>query len=878
MKPFSTKLLRHLVPAAALLAAACSKEPLTEAVQPGNTFRFEVSRACDWNAPQQRATCDRASLAQVIALQGETPADTLFLHVSAAPSGLNEEASSEAVTRGVPVDDSTIESFAVFGYTYTGAWDTASEKRLYVREEAERARDWTLFTLWPGSKCNIRFFAMTPERHNFAFDAETRTIRCHIAPEAEKQSDLLVAATEGMSGNANVLVPLDFSHAMTAVKFVVGDDMLPGTIEKISISGIYGTGVYDFATGEWSDLNGKASYTFAPEQPVEVDDTAGTPITPTEATFMLLPQILSDDATIEVIYADKQSGFRQTLNASIAGTRWEMGQTVTYRISTSSIVVEPTFTVSQPEDWIHTEGSKTYTVTSYFTISRDGENPRIVPAPWTAEFFGYNDESGAYDLPIARPDWVTTFTASAPGSGTASGDDYAVALAAQTARTFVPHDGTLRDTAPVAGLYDLSTQGGTTAMNTANCYIINAPGRYSLPLVYGNAIKNGMTNAAAYTSSLTGPSVLTRFLNHAGNAITDPYICNNAGCTPADAVLVWQDEKELVTDVALSADRRTLTFEVEAATIKQGNALVAVRDAAGQTLWSWHIWVTSYVPGLAPTERTNDLRDKVVTNYQNVQYTMMPVNLGWCATSETHWDGRSVMVRFTQTGTSETREIILNQAGKVVYSEGDSPFWQWGRKDPMLPAAGTVNKTWYDAEGTPSTSLDTEVWETGDAAIVNGILHPSVYCRNSYMCQRYNNLWSVENDLTTANDNKVVKSVYDPCPVGYQMPASYAFTGFTTTGRNAETSAEYNVSGSFDRGWNFYCGKNRTGPTIYFPAAGYRTTELGRLYGIGHIGDYWTASPGSEYVARRLYFFFDKICPLFYYDRATGFPIRPCRE
>lgn len=62
-------------------------------------------------------------------------------------------------------------------------------------------------------------------------------------------------------------------------------------------------------------------------------------------------------------------------------------------------------------------------------------------------------------------------------------------------------------------------------------------------MVYGNAIKDGGTNASAYTSQSSGTYVLKTFVNHLDAAITDPYIYNNAGCTPLDAVLVWQDEE-----------------------------------------------------------------------------------------------------------------------------------------------------------------------------------------------------------------------------------------------------------------------------------------------------------------------------------------------
>ena len=36
--------------------------------------------------------------------------------------------------------------------------------------------------------------------------------------------------------------------------------------------------------------------------------------------------------------------------------------------------------------------------------------------------------------------------------------------------------------------------------------------------------------------------------------------------------------------------------------------------------------------------------------------------------------------------------------------------------------------------------------------------------------------------MTTANDFAVVKTVYDPCPAGFCLPPSNAFTGFTDDG------------------------------------------------------------------------------------------------
>ena len=57
---------------------------------------------------------------------------------------------------------------------------------------------------------------------------------------------------------------------------------------------------------------------------------------------------------------------------------------------------------------------------------------------------------------------------------------------------------------------------------------------------------------------------------------------------------------------------------------------------------------------------------------------------------------------------------------------------------------------------------------------------------SSYLTRYYYfyNLWSVNNTETNGNDNAVVKTIYDPSPVGFQVPASNAFTSFTSNGAN----------------------------------------------------------------------------------------------
>lgn len=63
--------------------------------------------------------------------------------------------------------------------------------------------------------------------------------------------------------------------------------------------------------------------------------------------------------------------------------------------------------------------------------------------------------------------------------------------------------------------WNLSNRTGADAVeNTASCYVINGPGHYCFPLVYGNAIRNGADNPAAYSSTSTNPYVLKQFVNY----------------------------------------------------------------------------------------------------------------------------------------------------------------------------------------------------------------------------------------------------------------------------------------------------------------------------------------------------------------------------
>ena len=433
--------------------------------------------------------------------------------------------------------------------------------------------------------------------------------------------------------------------------------------------------------------------------------------------------------------------------------------------------------------------------------------------------------------------------------------------------------------------YDLSlhnVQGATIARSTANSYVISAPGHYRIPLVYGNAIENGNNNPSSYQTSNTGTYILSNFQDHAGHAIDDPWIEKTHGGANASvdgAEVVWADAADLVHSPSITHDggEGFLDFEVKASDIQSGNAVVAVTKGSGASktvLWSWHLW-------FAP----KDALDKIkVTNHQNVNYYFTKEALGW---KPTQWSGstyssaRTVKVKVEQTvannGTKAYTVINITQKPGSV-KRGATTFYQFGRKDafPGVAKADLASNSHFTENA------------GGNMSIENGIQHPDNFYTWSPSWNSapptgysYYNLWSADNTTTGFNDNHVVKTVYDPSPVGFKMPASNAFTGFTANGQDEGTR---NVDGTDNVqtyyknfGHNFWTSSSKTA-TIYFPASGYRNGADGLLHGELYGGWYWSAVPGNMNNGCFLHFNPDRVYPLRTDTRGYALAAHPVSE
>lgn len=388
--------------------------------------------------------------------------------------------------------------------------------------------------------------------------------------------------------------------------------------------------------------------------------------------------------------------------------------------------------------------------------------------------------------------------------------------------------GASSDTPVVQEVVDLSMQdiyGNTIAQTTANCYVVKEEGLYKFPLVFGNAIEKGSVNYPSFTNN--GGEYSHDFVDYTGVPISSPYIeevsasAESVQLSIADTDGVFS-EMELVDGV----DCKYVQFKVDSVPPTGANGVISVKDADGTIMWSWHIWVWK-----------DDLSPVGIMNSSGVQYNILPVNLG------SKWD-------------DSTKTHIKNW------------FYQWGRPTPMLCPA-TYNSTQNHASyGELSFAM-----ESVAENIQAGIRNPNKFYYNNsspynwFGTASYYNLWDANCATTGSSDNIVVKTVYDPCPVGFKMPNGNTFTYFSTS----------NVVGNFSNGWRFkrYLG-DTTG--VFFPASGYRNISSGNLYSVGSGGFLWLSSANSKSQAYCLYFVATIVNPQNYSQRAYGNSVRPVKD
>ena len=806
---------------------------------------------------------------------------------------------ADAHTRAEIIKTSTLGDFSASGIRGTAASGILITPEWFHAKKTKSNGELYSPIRWSFAQPKARFFAVYPNVESYSKMTINNTDATSGSPSVDfevnsdvtKQVDLMTACTGDVEYTTQFQHPttnLDFRHALTGIRFAVGQNLSWNkTIDKVELRNAVMKSKYVLSkqfngTGAaWdhsSDTRGNAtlsgvSVSTSANPNVTIMGNAGD-----NYTFYMIPQQLTGYVTAYVHCTDGTE-----ITVPLKG-EWKAGTTRTYKLSQTTSTWTYTLTPTDPNraaNYDETQ-SQAYGITSY---REDPVTHQQQAVAW--KVVGYDaDGDGTFSM-SEKPAWLTSLSKTEGNGGTAA-DQGTATLTKNITDFLAKRNKELKEATALGSAsvpYDLSlhnVQGATIARSTANSYVISAPGHYRIPLVYGNAIENGNNNPSSYQTSNTGTYILSNFQDHAGHAIDDPWIEKTHGGANASvdgAEVVWADAADLVHSPSITHDggEGFLDFEVTEHDIQSGNAVVAVTKGSGASktvLWSWHLW-------FAP----KDALDKIkVTNHQNVNYYFTKEALGW---KPTQWSGstyssaRTVKVKVEQTvaNNSTKQDAVINitqNPGSV--KRGATTLYQFGRKD-AFPGV--------DASKLAGNSHFTEN-AGGNMSIENGIQHPDNFYTWSPSWNSapptgysYYNLWSADNTTTGFNDNHVVKTVYDPSPVGFKMPASNAFTGFTANGQDEGTR---NVDGTDNVqtyyknfGHNFWTSSSKTA-TIYFPASGYRNGADGLLHGELYGGWYWSAVPGNMNNGCFLHFNPDRVYPLRTDTRGYALAAHPVSE
>ena len=330
-----------------------------------------------------------------------------------------------------------------------------------------------------------------------------------------------------------------------------------------------------------------------------------------------------------------------------------------------------------------------------------------------------------------------------------------------------------------------------SSSESANCYIVSNVGRYKFKTVKGNSVES--------VGDVASASVLWESFG------TD--IAPNVG--------------DLIGKV--SYKNGYITFRT-ADTFKEGNAVIAAKDANGTILWSWHIWLTDQPQG---------------QEYFNNAGTMMDRNLG---------------------ATSAATPGDVGALGLL---------YQWGRKDPFLGST-SISASRIARSTITWPSVVESNSSTGTIAYATA--NPTTFITYNDS----NNDWYYTGDSSTDNTRWTTsernKSIYDPCPAGWRVPDGGS-NGVWSNALGSSSDFEGYPYDSTNEGMNF-SGKFGSVSTIWYPASGYRNYRDGSLSNVGDRGSSWSASPNNDCACNLSFYYYGSVYPSITSSRANGRSVR----
>lgn len=687
-----------------------------------------------------------------------------------------------------------------------------------------------------------------------------------VETDVTKQVDFMTACSGNVEYAQQMVAPdtyLNFRHALTAIKFAVGQNLsYDKVIDRVEIRNAMSKGRYTMATdatganAAWSEHSTPATFKL---EGLNISTKANPNVVLTgndgdNYTFYMLPQQLTGkNVEVFIHFTDDTN-----ITAKLSG-EWLAGTTKTYKLSNNSSTWTYILESTSPAAIAYNQTTTAnYGIVSY----RQAPDGTIQPVEWNV--IGY-DANGDNNFSMdEKPEWLTSVSkTSGTGTQTATGSETGNGVFRLDVKDMVAERNNSLKNAPAKGsasnYYDLSmykADGTSTARNTANTYLISAPGYYKIPLVYGNAVKDGNNNTSAYqnNSFTTTNGYYNNLLDHNNNPITNPYINEQLKDNPAvSAAIVWSDGKGRVINPTIvgSGTEAYLQFQVPQGAMKQGNTSVAIKNKDGVVVWSWNLW-------FAPASALNTI---AVTN-NGKTYSFTEENLGWMYLEykKTTYDApRTVRVKVQQAagqaGGKQETVVTLTQNNAEV-KQGDDMLYQYGRHSG-LPAQDRLHPIEEGAIATGTGAILSNFIQNPDKFYIQDESW-SVYSGSANEADALN-VWNMAVVPGTNTPTNTVKTVYDPTPAGFCLPVRNAFDGVK-------------VAGEFNNGYNLYWSDAST--TVYFPTTGYYY-QKGNFSSRTNRGMYWSATPNGYGNGYMLFMNETKTVDVRSNYRFYGFSIRP---
>ena len=287
-----------------------------------------------------------------------------------------------------------------------------------------------------------------------------------------------------------------------------------------------------------------------------------------------------------------------------------------------------------------------------------------------------------------------------------------------------------------------------------------------------------------------------------------------------NATLVWQDAIGLVSSVSGNGSEGVVV--VRLADGKEGNAVVAARDG-DRIVWSWHVWVTDYDPEADIFEWTDA---------NGITYKYMDRNLGALSAEKYSKESLGLMYQWGQKDPFPGGDDVESQIQKRIYDINGNQIYMKIEERPTYNDNTSTNlqlaiehpDVFY---GAPSSSWPVVDWLTDKAALQN------------------NDLWGGKTNA---------KTVYDPCPEGWRIPAAGNGWGFRT---EYKKKGSLNDDGEYDESYPWFQDydkcigfryKTKAGKEYWFPLVGKLDPNNGTLQSVGGSGYYNTCTDNSNTV------------------------------